>query len=87
MQAIEECLKLGKNVIFLVPEISLTPQTLNRIASRFPGKVALLHSGLTSGERYDQWWRIKNNEYKIVLGSRSAIFAPLSNLGLIPNIK
>ena len=83
LQAIEECLKFGKNVIFLVPEISLTPQTLNRIASRFPGKVALLHSGLTSGERYDQWWRIKNNEYKIVLGSRSAIFAPLSNLGLI----
>lgn len=83
LQAIDECLKLEKNVIFLVPEISLTPQTLNRIASRFPGKVALLHSGLTSGERYDQWWRIKNNEYKIVLGSRSAIFAPLSNLGLI----
>ncbi|MFL2665025.1 MAG: primosomal protein N' [Dehalococcoidia bacterium] len=83
LQAIEECLKMNKNVIFLVPEISLTPQTLNRIASRFSGKVALLHSGLTSGERYDQWWRIRNNEYKIVLGSRSAIFAPLSNLGLI----
>ena len=83
LQAIEECLKSDKNVIFLVPEISLTPQTLNRIASRFPGKVALLHSGLSSGERYDQWWRIKNNEYKIILGSRSAIFAPVSNLGLI----
>ena len=83
LQAIEACLAAGKKAIFLVPEIALTPQTLRRIASRFPGKVAVLHSGLTAGQRYDQWWRVKNGDFPIVLGSRGAIFAPVENLGLI----
>ena len=83
LQAIEACLAAGKKTIFLVPEIALTPQTLKRIAARFPGKVAVLHSGLTAGQRYDQWWRVKNGDFPIVLGSRGAIFAPVENLGLI----
>ena len=66
-----------------MPEIALTPQTLRRIAARFSGKVAVLHSGLTAGQRYDQWWRVKNGDFPIVLGSRGAIFAPVENLGLI----
>jgi primosomal protein N' (replication factor Y) len=83
LQAIEACIAAGKQAIFLVPEIALTPQTLRRIASRFPGKVAVLHSGLTIGQRYDQWWRVKNGDFPIVLGSRGAIFAPVANPGLI----
>lgn len=83
LQAIEACIAAGKRAIFLVPEIALTPQTLRRIASRFPGKVGILHSGLTLGQRYDQWWRVKNGEFPIVLGSRGAIFAPIENPGLI----
>ena len=83
LQAIEACIAAGKRAIFLVPEIALTPQTLRRIASRFPGKVGILHSGLTIGQRYDQWWRVKNGEFLIVLGSRGAIFAPIENPGLI----
>ena len=83
LQSIEACIATGKKAIFLVPEIALTAQTLERIASRFPGKVALLHSGLTVGQRYDQWWRVKHGDFPIVLGSRGAIFAPVDNLGLI----
>ena len=83
LQAIEACISVGKQVIFLVPEIALTAQTLRRIGSRFPGKVGLLHSGLTIGQRYDQWWRIKNGDFPIVLGSRGAIFAPIEDPGLI----
>ncbi len=83
LQAIEACIAAGKRAIFLVPEISLTPQTLQRIASRFPGKVGVLHSGLTIGQRYDQWWRVKNGDFLIVLGSRGAVFAPIENPGLI----
>jgi primosomal protein N' (replication factor Y) len=83
LQAIEACIAAGKRAIFLVPEIALTPQTLQRIASRFPGKVGVLHSGLTIGQRYDQWWRVKNGDFPIVLGSRGAIFAPIANPGLI----
>jgi len=83
LQAIEACIAAGKRAIFLVPEIALTPQTLQRIASRFPGKVGVLHSGLTIGQRYDQWWRVKNGDFPIVLGSRGAIFAPIENPGLI----
>jgi len=83
LQAIEACIAAGKRAIFLVPEIALTPQTLRRIASRFPGKVGILHSGLTIGQRYDQWWRVKNGDFPIVLGSRGAIFAPIENPGLI----
>jgi len=83
LQAIEACIAAGNRAIFLVPEIALTPQTLQRIAARFPGKVAVLHSGLTVGQRYDQWWRVKNGDFPIVLGSRGAVFAPVENIGLI----
>lgn len=83
LQAIAACITYGKRAMFLVPEIALTPQTLSRIASRFPGKVGILHSGLTIGQRYDQWWRVKNGDFPIVLGSRGAIFAPIDNPGLI----
>lgn len=83
LQAIDEVLKRGKEVIVLVPEIALTPQTVERFKSRFLGKIAILHSKLSQGERYDQWHRIQSGEAKIVIGARSAIFAPLKNLGLI----
>ncbi len=83
MQAAATCLASGKGVIVMVPEIALTPQTLNRFEGRFPGKVALLHSGLTRGQRYDQWWRIRDGKYSIVLGSRNAIFAPVADPGLV----
>lgn len=83
MTAMEEALKQGKTAIMLVPEISLTPQMLNRFSSRFPGLVAVLHSGLSDGEKYDEWKRIFDGEAKIVLGARSAVFAPVDNLGLV----
>jgi len=83
LQAIAEGLKAGKGAIVLVPEISLTPQTVERFKARFLGKIALLHSKLSPGERYDQWCRIHSGEAEIVIGARSAIFAPLKNLGLI----
>lgn len=83
MTAMEEALKQGKTAIMLVPEISLTPQMLDRFSSRFPGLVAVLHSGLSDGEKYDEWKRIFDGEAKIVLGARSAVFAPVDNLGLV----
>ena len=83
LSAVEECLVLGKQAVVMVPEISLTPQTIERFAGRFAGKVAVLHSGLSDGQRYDQWWAIKEGRYPIVVGSRSAVFAPLSNPGLM----
>jgi primosomal protein N' (replication factor Y) len=83
LRATEKCLELGRSVLILVPEIALTPQTLARFASRFPGKVALLHSGLQPGERFDQWWRISRGDFPIVLGSRSAVFAPIEDIGLV----
>jgi primosomal protein N' (replication factor Y) len=83
LQAADHCLRRGKRVLVLVPEIALTPQTLQRFASRFPGKVALLHSGLSDGERFDQWWSVQEGHYPVVLGSRGAVFAPIGNLGLI----
>ncbi len=83
LQAAAHCLAAGKKVLVLVPEIALTPQTLQRFASRFPGRVALLHSGLSEGERFDQWWGVREGRYDVVLGSRGAVFAPVSNLGLI----
>src|SRR5450756_660199 len=83
LRAIERVLALGRNAIVLVPEISLTPQTLERFSSRFPGKVAVLHSRLATGERFDQWRGIREGRYRIVVGARSALFAPLSDLGLI----
>ena len=83
LNAVEHCLQLGKKAIVLVPEIALTHQTIERFAGRFPGRIAVLHSGLTAGERFDQWWKTRHGEYGVVIGSRSAIFAPLSDLGLV----
>ena len=84
LQLIEEVLKTGKTAIMLVPEISLTPQTIDRFISRFGvDKIGVLHSKLSIGERYDQWQKINNGDVKIVIGARSAIFAPLKNLGII----
>ena len=83
LSAVEECLRLGKQAIVMVPEIALTPQTIERFASRFPGQVAVQHSGLTDGQRRDQWWAIRNGERGVVVGSRSAVFAPTPNLGLV----
>ena len=83
MEAVDRCLRLGRKAIVLAPEIALTHQTVERFASRFQGKVAVLHSGLTAGERFDQWWKVRRGEYDIVIGSRSAIFAPQPDLGLI----
>ena len=83
LQALAEAVKLGKRGIILVPEIALTPQTIERFASRFPHKVAVLHSKLSLGEQFDEWQRIRNGEFDVVIGSRSAIFAPQPDLGLI----
>ena len=84
MQLIEKCLKEEKTSLMLVPEISLTPQTVDRFISRFgENTIAVLHSKLSVGERYDQWNKIRKGIAKIVIGARSAIFAPVSNLGLI----
>jgi primosomal protein N' (replication factor Y) len=83
LQLLAETVKRGKKGIVLVPEIALTPQTIERFASRFPGKVGVLHSRLALGEQYDEWRRIQAGEYDVVIGSRSALFAPQPNLGLI----
>ncbi len=83
MQVMAQVLDSGKSVIVLVPEISLTPQTASRFISRFGERVALLHSRLSDGERFDQWHRIKNGDADIVIGPRSAVFAPVKNLGLM----
>ena len=84
LQLIEKVLEKGKTSIMLVPEISLTPQTINRFISRF-GKeeIAVLHSKLSIGERYDEWKKIKEGKSKIIIGARSAIFAPTDNIGII----
>ncbi|NLT27821.1 MAG: primosomal protein N', partial [Dehalococcoidales bacterium] len=83
LQALAEAIKLGKRAIVLVPEISLTPQTIDRFASRFPYRVAVIHSKLSLGEQFDQWHQIQNGQYDVVIGARSAIFAPQPQLGLI----
>ena len=83
LQLIDKVLKGGKNAIVLVPEISLTPQITDRFLSRFGDVVAILHSGLSLGERYDEWQKIKKGNSRIVIGARSAIFAPLENVGII----
>ncbi len=83
IQALAEVVRQGKRGIVLVPEIALTPQTIERFASRFPHRVAVLHSKLTLGEQFDEWQRIRNGEFDVVIGSRSAIFAPQPQLGLI----
>ena len=83
LRLIEKVLNAGKNAIVLVPEISLTPQITDRFLARFGEVVAILHSGLSLGERYDEWQKIKSNNCRIVIGARSAIFAPLENIGII----
>lgn len=83
MAAIERILKRGKTAIMLVPEISLTPQMLGVFRRRFGEGVALLHSGMSDGERYDEWRKLLTGEAKVALGARSAIFAPLKNVGII----
>ena len=80
---IAKCLQEGKSSIFLVPEISLTPQMLAQLRARFGKNAAILHSGLSAGERFDEWWRLRTGEAKIAIGARSAVFAPLENLGVI----
>ena len=83
LQALAEAVRLGKRGIVLVPEIALTPQTIERFASRFPHKVAVLHSKLSLGEQFDEWQRIRKGEFDVVIGPRSALFAPQPDLGLI----
>lgn len=83
MEIIDYYLSLGKTSIVLVPEISLTPQMINRFQVRFGNKIAAIHSALSDGEKYDEWRRIYRGEASIVIGARSAIFAPLDNLGVI----
>ena len=84
LQLIEKMLKQGKSSIMLVPEISLTPQTIDRFIARFgEEEIAVLHSKLSTGERFDEWNKIKDGKAKIIIGARSAIFAPAQNLGLI----
>ncbi len=83
LQLIEKVLEKGKEAIVLVPEISLTPQMIDRFLARFGANVAVLHSKLSIGERFDEWQKISKGETKIVIGARSAIFAPVKNLGII----
>jgi len=83
LRAVRETLSAGKRAIILVPEISLTPQTVKRFLARFPGQVGVVHSQLSDGERYDTWRRVRNGELDVIIGPRSALFMPLENLGLI----
>lgn len=83
LKCIEEMLKKGKTAIMLVPEISLTPQMLRIFRGRFGDTVAMLHSGLSDGEKYDEWYRLYSGEAKIAIGARSAIFSPQKDIGII----
>ncbi len=83
LKALEKTVALGRRGIVLVPEIALTPQTVRRFAERFPGQVAVIHSGLSEGQLFDQWQGIRQGRYAVVVGSRSALFAPQPDLGLI----
>ena len=83
MELIDKVINIGKTAIMLVPEISLTPQIVDRFVTRFGEDVAILHSGLSDYEKYDEYRKIMNGKVKIVVGARSAIFAPLENLGII----
>jgi len=83
LHAVQHILSYGKQAIILVPEIALTPQTVRRFLSRFPGQVGLVHSKLSPGERYDTWRRARLGEIKVIVGPRSALFTPFQNLGLI----
>ncbi|KRN95264.1 primosomal protein N' [Pediococcus stilesii] len=83
LQSISKAIGEGKSALLLVPEISLTPLMVKRVRARFGRQVAVLHSGLSDGEKFDEWRRIIRNEVKVVVGARSAVFAPLQNLGII----
>jgi primosomal protein N' (replication factor Y) (superfamily II helicase) len=83
LKAVKVTVDAGKRAIVLVPEISLTPQTVKRFLSRFPGQVGVVHSQLSEGERYDTWRRARNGELSVIIGPRSALFIPLKDLGLI----
>ena len=83
IKLIQACLDEGKSAMLLVPEISLTPQLLATMAAYFGDKIAVLHSSLSAGERYDQWKRVKTGDAKLVVGTRSAVFAPCENLSLV----
>ncbi|WP_040204918.1 primosomal protein N' [Neobacillus jeddahensis] len=83
LQSIQEVIEKGKEAIVLVPEIALTPQMVHRFKGRFGDLVAVLHSGLSAGEKYDEWRKIQRKEVKVVVGARSAIFAPFENIGII----
>lgn len=83
LRAVRETLAAGFGAIILVPEISLTPQTVQRFSARFPGKVGVIHSQLSDGERYDTWLRVHMGELPVIIGPRSALFVPMPNIGLI----
>lgn len=82
MQAVSQCIKSGRQAVVLVPEISLTPQTVNRFTSRFGDRVAVFHSGLSLGEKFDQWKKMRDGACDVVIGARSAVFAPFKNIGI-----
>ncbi len=83
LRAAEEVIRQGKQAMILVPEIALTPQAVRRFLSRFPGQVGLVHSKLSEGERYDTWRRARDGKINVIIGARSALFAPLKHIGLI----
>jgi primosomal protein N' (replication factor Y) len=83
LRAIEQTLAQGRQAIYLVPEIALTAQTIRRVGARFPGRVAIVHSRLAEGERYDTWRRARQGMIDVVVGARSALFTPLPNVGLV----
>src|SRR5262249_54096018 len=83
LRAIELTLAQGRSAIFLVPEIALTAQTVRRVAARFPGQTAIVHSRLSEGERYDTWRRAREGLVSVIVGARSALFTPLQDVGLI----
>lgn len=83
LRAMEQARELGRRSLILIPEISLTPQLIDRLSSRFPGRVGVLHSALKGAERWAHWWNIARGNVDVAVGARSAVFAPLPNLGLI----
>jgi primosomal protein N' (replication factor Y) (superfamily II helicase) len=83
MRLVERCLEMGRTALILVPEIALTPAIHEQFQKRFGSLMAVLHSGLAEGRRHDTWWRVRRGEARVVLGTRSAVFAPLENLGVI----
>lgn len=83
LRAIEHVVARGQQAIFLVPEIALTPQTMQRVNAKFPGRTAVLHSRMTQRQQFDQWWKIRDGQCDVVVGPRSSLFAPIPNLGLI----